>query len=441
MLSQSLDILVILVLILVNGVLSMSEIAVISARKERLQQWAESGNVKARAALKLANSPNLFLATVQVGITLIGVLSGVFGGYKIANNLAEWLRLVPALAPYSQTLALGMVVLAMSFLSLLIGELVPKRLALDNPERIASFVSPAMRFLAVIASPAVRFLSASTDLVMRVIGMRPSPQPPITEEEIKLLISQGTVAGVFEEAEQEMVERVFRLGDRRVGVLMSPRKRVIWLDLNDPPEKHRRVITKSIHSRFPVCQGRLNNILGIVHVRDLLVRSLIGRPFDLKAALQQPLFVLETMPVPKVLELFKESGTDMAMVIDEYGTIEGLVTLKDILEAVVGDLPSVDERDESKVVQREDGSWLVDGLLPVDELKEMFHIKLLPEEKDGDYQTLGGFIMTHLKRIPSAGDRFEYCGLSFEILDMDGHRVDKVLIEQIDQPQPEDPEL
>ncbi len=441
MLSQSLDILVILVLIVVNGALSMSEIAVISARKERLQQWAEAGNVKAGAALKLANSPNLFLATVQVGITLIGVLSGVFGGFKIANDLAEWLSLVPALAPYSHTLALSMVVLAMSFLSLLIGELVPKRLALDNPERIASFVSPAMRFLAVIASPVVRFLSASTDLVLRVVGMRPSPQPPITEEEIKLLISQGTVAGVFEEAEQEMVERVFRLGDRRVGVLMSPRKRVIWLDLNDPPEKHRRVIAKSIHSRFPVCQGQLNNMLGIVHVRDLLVPSLVGRPFDLKAALQQPLFVLETMPVPKVLEMFKESGTDMAMVIDEYGTIEGLVTLKDILEAVVGDLPSVDEREESKVVQREDGSWLVDGLLPVDELKEMFHIKLLPEEKDGDYQTLGGFVMTHLKRIPSAGDRFEYCGLRFEILDMDGHRVDKVLIEQIDQPQSEDPEL
>ena len=440
MLSQSLDIVVILVLILVNGALSMSEIAVITARKERLQQWAEAGNDKARAALNLANSPNLFLATVQVGITLVGVLSGVFGGFKIASDLADWLNLIPALAPYSHTLALGAVVLAISFLSLLIGELVPKRLALDNPERIASFVSPAMRFLSMIASPVVRFLSASTDMALRIMGVKPSTEPPITEEEIKLLINQGTLAGVFEEAEQDMVERVFRLADRRVGVLMTPRKRVTWLDLNDPSEKHRRIIAKSIHSRFPVSQGRLNNILGIVHVRDLLIRNLAGRPLNLRAALKQPLFVLETTHVPRVLEMFKESGTDMAMVVDEYGTIEGLVTLKDILEAVVGDLPSVDAREESKVVQREDGSWLVDGLLPVDELKEIFHIKTLPQEKAGHYQTLGGFAMTHLKRIPSAGDRFECCGLRFEILDMDGHRVDKVLIEQVDQPQTESPE-
>jgi putative hemolysin len=438
MLSQSLYLLLILVLILANGALSMSEIAIFSARKERLQQWAEAGNEKARAALKLANSPNLFLATVQVGITLVGVLSGVFGGFKIANDLADWLNHIPALAPYSHTLALGVVVLVISFLSLLIGELVPKRLALDNPERIASFVAPAMRFLSVIASPVVTFLSASTDLALRIVGVKPSTQPPITEEEIKLLINQGTIAGVFEEAEQEMVERVFRLGDRRVGVLMTPRKRVTWLDLNDPPEKHRRIITKSIHSRFPVSHGRLNNILGIVHVRDLLIRNLAGRPLNLRAALKQPLFMLETTPVPRVLEMFKESGTDMAMVIDEYGTIEGLVTLKDILEAVVGDLPSVDAREKSKVVQREDGSWLVDGLLPVDELKEMFHLKTLPEEKAGHYQTLGGFAMTHLKRIPAAGDRFECCGLRFEILDMDGHRVDKVLIQQLDQPQTED---
>lgn len=433
MLSQGLDILIIVLLILANGVLAMSEIAIVSARKERLQQWAEEGNAKAGTALKLANSPNLFLATVQVGITLIGVLSGAFGGYKIANNVAEWLNLIPVLAPYSQTLALGTVVLAISFLSLVIGELAPKRLALDNPERIAAFVAPGMRLLSAIASPAVRLLSASTDLILRIVGVKPSTEPPITEEEIKLLIGQGTVAGVFEEAEQEMVERVFRLGDRRVGVLMTPRKRIAWLDINDPPEKNRRIMARSIHSRFPVCRGRLTNILGIVHVRDLLVRTLSGQPLNLKAALKQPSFVLETMHVLKVLERFKESGTQMAMVIDEYGTIEGLVTLTDILEAVVGDLPSLGEREEPKVVQREDGSWLMDGLLPVDELKEMFHIKALPGEKGGHFQTLGGFAMSHLKRIPSVGDHFECCGLRFEIVDMDAHRVDKVLVIQDDQ--------
>jgi putative hemolysin len=440
MLSQSLDLLLVLVLIVANGALSMSEIAIISARKERLQQWAETGNAKAGAALRLANSPNRFLATVQVGITLIGVLSGVFGGFKIANNLAEWLNLIPALAPYSHGLAMSIVVLAISFLSLLIGELVPKRLALDNPERIAAFVSPAMNLMSSVVSPAVRFLSASTDLVLRLAGMKASAELPITEEEIKLLISQGTVAGVFDEAEQEMVERVFRLGDRRVGVLMTPRKRVTWLNINDPPEKIHRLITRSAYSCFPVCQGRLNNILGIVHVRDLLRRSLGGQPLDLRAALKQPLFVLETTHVPKLLDMFKKSGTHMAMIVDEYGTIEGLVTLTDILEAVVGDLPSVDNREEQKIIRREDGSWLVDGLLPVDELKELFRIKLLPDEKAGHYQTLGGFAMTHLKRVPAAGDRFECCGLRFEILDMDGHRVDKVLIERIDQPQVEEAE-
>jgi putative hemolysin len=441
MLSQSLDLLLVLVLIVANGALSMSEIAIISARKERLQQWAETGNTKAGAALKLANSPNRFLATVQVGITLIAVLSGVFGGFKIANDLAEWLNLIPTLAPYSHGLAMSIVVLAISFLSLLIGELVPKRVALDNPERIAAFVSPAMNLMSSALSPVVRFLSASTDLVLRMLGLKASTELPITEEEIKLLISQGTVAGVFDEAEQVMVERVFRLGDRRVGVLMTPRKRVAWLDLNDPPEKIRRLITRSAYSCFPVCQGRLNHILGIVHVRDLLARSLTGGSLDLRAALKQPLFVLETTHVPRVLEMFKESGTHMAMIIDEYGTIEGLVTLTDIMEALVGHLSSANVREEPKIVQREDGSWLMDGLLPVDELKEMFRIKVLPEEKAGHYQTLGGFAMTHLKRVPAAGDHFECCGLRFEILDMDGHRVDKVLIEQLVQPPPDDAEL
>lgn len=434
MLSQGLDILIIVLLILANGALAMSEIAIVSARKERLQQWAEEGNAKAGAALQLANSPNLFLATVQVGITLVGVLSGVFGGYKIANELALWLARFPTLAPYSQALALGSVVCAISFLSLVIGELAPKRLALNNPERIAAFVAPGMRLLSAVTSPAVRLLSASTDLILRLAGIRPSAQPPITEEEIKLLIGQGTVAGVFEEAEQEMVERVFRLGDRHVGVLMTPRQRIVWLDINAPPEENRRIMAESIHSWFPVGRGRLTHLLGIVHVRDLLKGSLAGQPLNLRGALRQPLFVIETMHVLKVLERFKEYGLHMAMVIDEYGTIEGLVTLTDILEAVVGAMPSVDEQQEARVVQREDGSWLIDGLLPVDELKEMFHLKTLPEEQRGYFQTLGGFVMSYLRRIPVAGDHFECSGLRFEVVDMDGHRVDKVLVTQTDQP-------
>ncbi len=438
MLSQGLDLLLILVLILANGAISMSEFAVISARKARLQQWAEDGSKKAAAALRLANSPNLFLATVQIGITLVGVLSGVFGGFKIAGSLADQLSRIPVLAPYSHTLAVGAVVLAISFLTLVVGELVPKRLALNNPERIALLVSPVMGFLSAVASPAVRLLSVSTDLILRMIRMKPSVDPPVTEEEIKMLIGQGTDAGVFEEAEQEMLQRVFRLADRRVGMIMTPRKRVTWLDINDSDDKHRRIIAESTCSEFPVCQGKLSNTLGIVHVRDLLARSLTNRPLDLRATMKQPLFVLETTPILRLLEMFKESGMHMGMIIDEYGTVEGLVTLTDIMESVVGDLPSIDEQEEPRILQREDGSWLVDGLLPIDELKEVFRIKMLPEEKAGYYQTLGGFIMTHLKRIPSAGDHFTICGLRFEILDMDGHRVDKVLVEKDDQTEQEE---
>lgn len=430
---SAVGILVVLFLVVLNGVFAMSEMAIVSARKTRLHQWAEEGNTKARAALDLANSPNLFLPTIQIGITLVGVMTGAFGGAAFSERLATFLAHVPFLARYSETIALVVVVLLITYLSLVIGELVPKRLALNHPEKTASLVAVPMRVLAGITSPVVRFLNSSTEVVLRILGVRPSAEPPITEEEIKLLIDQGTSAGVFEEAEQEIVERVFRMGDRRVGVLMNPRKKIAWLDINDPPEKIRRKMAKSPYSRFPVSQGRLGNILGLVHARDLLTQILTGRPFDLKAALRQPLFVPENMHVFKVMELFKESGMAIALVIDEYGTIEGIVTLNDILESILGDFPSIDEPEEPKVVQREDGSWLVDGMLPADELKELFHIRRLPGERAGHYQTLGGFVMTYMKRIPSAGDHFECCGWRFEIMDMDGHRVDKVLLEPVQE--------
>ncbi len=437
----SFDIIFVILLIIANGLFSMSEIAIISSRKARLQQWAEDGDAKARVALDLANSPNLFLSTVQIGITLVGVLSGAFGGATIAGRLAAALDRFPAIAPFSESLSLGIVVLIITYLSLVIGELAPKRLALNNPERIASAVANPMRILSVVASPAIRLLSASTEFVLRAMGMRPSSEPPITEEEIKVLIEQGTLAGIFEEAEQEMVERIFRMGDRRVGVLMTPRKKIEWLDINEPVGKLRRQIARSNYSRFPVAQGRLTNILGIVHVRDLLARSLTGQPFSLKASLQKPLFVHENMHVLKVMELFRTSGMQSALVIDEYGTIEGLVTLNDILESIIGDIPSGYEQEGPRVVEREDGSWLVDGMLPVDEFKELFDLRNLPEDKIGHYQTLGGFVMTYLKRIPTAGDFFTCVGLRFEVLDMDGHRVDKVLVQALPkEPQENDEE-
>lgn len=431
--SNTINLLIIILLIVANGALSMSETALIASRKARLKRLAEEGNQRAQRTLDFASSPNLYLSTVQIGITLVSVLSGVFGGYSVAKTLAEILAVFPALTPYAETVSLSLVVAAISYLSLVLGELVPKRLALNNPEHIAMLVAGPMRFLSLIASPMVRFLAASTDLFLRLIRAKSPEEPPVTEEEIRILIDQATVAGIFHEAEQEMVERVFLLGDRHVGALMTPRRKITWLDIDDTLEKNLRKISKSAHSRFPVCQGRLGNIIGIIHVKDLISVCFKTQSLDLKRFLRSPLFVLETTHALHVLELFRESSNDIALIVDEYGTIEGLVTLTDILEAIVGDLPVHPEGDPPRIVRRQDGSWLIDGLLPIDELKEKFKIKQLPGEEPGLFQTVGGFVMTYLKKIPSAGDFFQCCGLRFEILDMDGQRVDKVLIEELEK--------
>lgn len=420
------EILFIVLLIIVNGVFSMSEIAIISARKARLQQWANEGNEKARAALDLASSPNRLLSTVQIGITLIGILAGVFGGATIAEKLAVRLGTIPLLAPYSNAVALGVVVLGITYLTLVIGELVPKRLALHNAEGIACSVAASMRMLSRMASPAVHLLSISTDAVLSILGIRPVAQPPVTEEEINILIEQGMKTGAFEEAERDMVEHVFRLGDLRAGALMTPRTEIAWLDIDESPEEIRNKIAQSGHSRFPVCQGSLDNILGIVQVKDLLSRNMVGKPADLKASMRRPLFVPESTHGLKVLELFKQSGIHISLVVDEYGSIQGLLTLKDIMEEIVGEIPSIEERAEPLAVQREDGSWLLDGMLPSVDLKEIFQIKNLLGE--GIYQTLGGFVLMQMGRIPSVGNHFEWGGLRFEVVDMDKNRVDKVLV-------------
>ncbi len=426
--SPTIEILIILLLPIANAVFVMSEMAVVSARKVRLQQMANQGDTRARAALELANAPNQFLAIVQVGITLIIIVSGAFGEGVISKRLTPVLSLVPLLAPYSEAIASGTAILSVTYLTLVVGELVPKRLALNNPEQIAAAVALPMQMFARIASPIVYLLSASTDTLVRLIGIRPSTAPQVTEEEIKVLIEQGTEAGTFEEAEQDMVERVFRLGDRPVSALMTPRPDIVWLDLEDSALENRQKMMDSGHSRFPVCQGGLDNVLGVMHVTDLLARSLSGQPLDLTVSLRQPVFVPESTRGLKILELFKQTGTHIALVVDEYGVIQGLVTLNDILVEIVGDVPSDDEPEDPQAVQREDGSWLLDGMLPVDEFFELFEIKNLPPEQRGSYQTLGGFIITNLGRIPAATDHFEWEGMHFEVLDMDGNRVDKVLV-------------
>jgi len=327
----TLEILVIFLLFIANGIFAMSEIAVVSAKKVRLQERANKGNIGARAALELANAPEDFLSSVQIGITLIGILMGALGGGTLAQALAAGLKRVPLLSPYSEAFGVGIVVVCLTYLSLVIGELAPKRLALNSPERIASAVARPMRWLSVLTSPAVRLLTVSTDGLLRVLRVKPSAEPPVTEEEIQVLIEQGTQAGVFEEAEQDMVTGVFRLGDQQVSTIMTPRTEIVWLDLEDSPEETRRKITESAHTQFPVGQGSLDNILGVVQAKGLLTRCLAGQPLDLKAVFQRALLVPETKPVLQVIELFRESRMHIALVIDEYGGLQGMVTINDIL--------------------------------------------------------------------------------------------------------------
>jgi putative hemolysin len=423
------QILIILLLMVANGLFAMSEMAVVSARRARLQEMVEQGNAKALAALELANSPNRFLSTVQVGITLISVVTGAFGGATLASSLAPYIALIPALRESSDAIAFGLVIMLITYLSLIVGELVPKRLALNNPEKIATAVAGPMRWIALVASPIVYLLSLSTEAVLKLLRAdRASSEPLVTEEEIKVLVRQGTEAGMFEEAEQDMVERVFRLGDQKVNSLMTPRLDILWLDLNDSVETNCRKMGESRHSRFPVCQETLDNVLGMAHVSDVLTRSLSGEPIDLASLLRPPLFIPESTVALKMLELFKQSGTHAALVVDEYGVIQGIVTLNDVMEVIIGDVPFADHPQESSAIKREDGSWLLDGMLMIDEIKELLELDELPGEERDNYQTLGGLVITQLGRIPKSSDYFVWNQFRFEVMDMDGNRVDKVLV-------------
>lgn len=433
--TVTIEILLIILLIAGNGLLAMSELAVVSSRKVRLQHLVDRGDPRARVALKLANEPNQFLSTVQIGITLVGILAGAFGGATIAEQLAISLENIPLLAPYSEAIGVAVVVLAITYFSLVFGELLPKRLALSNPERIASILARPMRFLSIIAAPAVRILSFSTDSVLRIAGIKPSTEIPVTEDEIRMLIRQGTAVGVFEETEEDLIKNVFRLGDRRVSALMTPRHEIVWLDIDDIPELNQRRVAESGQSRFPVCQGSIDKIVGVVRATDLLAQLVNGKPLEIGVAMRQPLVIPESMRALKALELFRKTGRHLALIVDEHGGIEGLITHHDILAAIVGDIPLVGEPVELQIQQREDGSWLIDGTLLIDEFREMFRLKRLPSEEDGIYQTLGGFIMSYLGRVPSVGEHFEWNRLRFEVVDMDGRRIDKVLVSTPKKPQ------
>jgi len=423
------EIILIFILVLVNAFLAMSEAALVASRKARLQQQASEGNKSSALALKLIEDPNIFLSTIQIGITLIGVLAGAVGGATISEALAVTLQNVPYIGEYSVSISLGIVVVVITILTIWLGELVPKRLGLNNPEKIAQLVAGPMLFISKVFAPLIKLLSGATNFVLRLIGVDPSAEPPVTEEEIHLLIDQGTQAGVFQEAEQDMVEGIFSLGDSRVYSLMTPRTELVWLDVTDSIEEIRQKIAECSFSRFPVRQDSLETIVGIVKSRDLLVESLSGKEIDLKALLKPAFFIPETMFASRALELFKEKNTELLLVVDEFGGLQGLLTINDILEEIVGAM----EFEEPQATQRQDGSWLLDGMLEVDEFKELFDFKALPHEDE--YETLSGFMMTSLGRVPQAADNFDWNGFRFEVMDMDGRRVDKVLVTKLPKAQ------
>ena len=421
------EIVVIAALILFNALLSMSEAAMVTSRKARLQQMANDGDQASKTVLGLLEDPNVILSTVQIGITLVGVLAGAVGGATLSEALAVQLAKIPILEPYSHSLAIGIVVITITTLTIWLGELVPKRLALQSPERIARLVAEPMLFVSKIFSPLVKLMGLATNLALRLLGVKPSLEPPITEEELHVLIDQGTQAGVFEEAEQDMVEGVFSLGEQRIYSLMTPRTEIVWLDIEDSIEEIRVKIAEHEISRFPVRQDTLDVILGIVKARDLLVASLSGDPIRLKQLLKPAFFIPETMSAARALEIFKEKGTEMLLVIDEFGGLQGLLTVNDVIEEIVGEI----ELDEPQATQRQDGSWLLDGMLEVDEFKEIFNLPTLPHEDE--YETLSGFVMLTLGKVPQTADQFEWHGLRFEVIDMDGRRVDKVLVTTLPQ--------
>ncbi len=425
------EVLIVLLLLVANGVFAMSEIAVVSSRKSRLQQRADEGDHAAGRALQLAEHPERFLATVQVGITLVGTLAGAFGGAAIAEPLAAYLAQYPAVAEYAKPVSLGIVVLGITYLSLIVGELVPKQIGLNHPERIAALVAGPMDVVSRVARPLVWLLTTSTRLVLRLLRIRKPEESPVTEAEIAVLLEQGTQAGVFEEEEQDLVERVFWLGDQRVVSLMTPRHRIVWLDVEASVQEHRAAMVEHRFSRYLVCQGALDQVLGMVEVKDLWAAELSGqRVDDLRPLLRQPLFIPESTRALHVLERFRETRVHLALVVNEYGGTEGIVTLNDVLEEISGEMGRGHAIMPTPIVRRDDGSLLVDGAVSMEEFREILDLENRRHEPR-EYRTVGGFVFTTLGHVPRPGEHFDANGYRVEVVDMDGNRIDKVLVAPI----------
>jgi len=422
------EILILFCLIPIHGFFSMAEIALVSARKARLEAQANKGDLRAKQALLLAQKPDSFLSTIQFGITTIGILTGIFSGDKIVDDVSKYFSTIPMLAPYSMGLATTVVVVIVTFFSLVFGELLPKRLGLTNPEKIAKIVAAPMRLISLVVHPFVWLLSNTTTFIMKLFRVRVG-EDQVTEEEIKAIITEGSEQGAIDDAEHEIIQRVFHLGDRNITSLMTHRSDVIWFDVNDNENQIREKILKEPHSVYPICDKDIDNVKGIVSVKDMYVT-----PDDVlfKDVMKNPLFVPENISPYQLLEKFKQTKIHTSFVVDEYGSLLGLVTLNDLLEAIVGDLPQHDLQDY-EIIAREDGSYLVDAQIPFYDFLTRFEKADWMNEGEQEFDTLAGFILHTLERIPSTGDKFEWKGFSFEIIDMDSHRIDKVLVVISDQ--------
>lgn len=419
-----LELLIVLFLTLMNGMLAMSELAVVSSRKSRLEQLANQGSRGARTALRLIDDPSRFLSTVQIGITLVGMIAGAFSGATLGQRLGAWLNSFPSISPYGSSVGIGITVVGITYLSLIIGELVPKRIALAQPERVASLVAGPMCGLSLAAAPAVWVLHLSSERVLDFLGLAGTRNTTVTEDEVKSLIAEGTQAGIFAPQEQKMIEGVLRLADRTVRIIMTPRTRIVWVDVNSDRSAIIEMVKAHRFSRLLVCDGTVDHPVGFIHTKNLLPEALGCEDVDLSELITPLLYVPERTTVLNLLNRFKKEKIHLAAVVDEYGTTEGLVTLTDVIEAIAGDLPERGEDDGPRTLQREDGSWLADGMVPTDELEAVTGIDM-----GENVETLAGFLLNHLGRIPKAGTSLIHGNARFEIVDMDGIRIDKVLIE------------
>ena len=427
MIGTIFEIVIILILIILTGYLSMAELAVVSVRKAKMQKYLEEGNKKAQIVMDLLEDPNEFLSTVQIGISLIGVLTGAFGGVTLAKPLSKMISFIP----YNEPISVVFVVIVTTYLTLVIGEIVPKVIALNDPEKVSLKVAKSMVVLSKVSKPASFILAKSSRFLLWLMRIENRTDDSITEEEIELLIKEGREDGTIEQEEEDIIKRVFKLDDQKVESIMTPRNEIIWIDLEDDRDTNKVKIIESKRSIFPIAKGELDDFIGVVQAKDILSVMFSDDEFDMYKIVKEPLVVSEHLQTLELLKEFKENQeyVHMSLVVDEFGSVEGLITLNDLLEGIVGDIPGIDEEDEPQAIQRDDGTWLIDGRYPIDKFKELFdHKDKLPDEEEDNYTTLAGFILSLSGTIPNEEDKYECGRFIFEIIDIDGHQIDKVLV-------------